>query len=234
MKLVTLLKSKQFGKSLFTILVFLLLALMVEAGVFSHISDKQWVAALINQDGMSGDALIFGCAALFTAVGGPRQLVALVYGYTLGSALGTLMALMAAIVGCGVSFYTARFTIKELINRRFGKKTARFEAFICHNTWLKVIIIRFLPVGSNLVTNLLAGSTKTPAGGFFLGSLLGYIPQTFIFASAGAGIGFSDHFTLLLSCILLLASSLIGTYLYRRRVQPTVAEIIADEKEIHS
>ncbi|KFZ37556.1 hypothetical protein HR45_08995 [Shewanella mangrovi] len=231
-----MLTSKQFGKSLFTVLIFVLLALLVESGWFEHLTDKQWVAALINQEGISGDALVFGCAVLFMAVGGPRQLVALVYGYTLGTALGTLMAAMAAIVGCGVTFYLARFTIKGIITRRFGKKTKKFEQFICHKTWLKVIIIRFLPVGSNLVTNLLAGSTHTPSSGFFLGSFIGYLPQTFIFASAGAGIGFSDHFTLMFSCILLVASSLIGTYLYRRRVQPTVADILAeaDDKETQS
>lgn len=231
MKLVTLLSSKQVGKTLFTIMIFVLLALVVESGSFSHFSDKQWVSALINQDGLSGDALIFGCAVMFTAVGGPRQLVALVYGYTFGSFYGTGMALLAALAGCAVSFYVARFTVKELIKKHFGKKLMRFEAFICHKTWLKVIVIRFLPVGSNLVTNLLAGSTRTPAGGFFLGSAIGYVPQTFIFASAGAGIGFSDHLTLLLSCVLLLASSIIGTYLYRCRVQPKVASIIAEEKE---
>ncbi|QSX35361.1 VTT domain-containing protein [Shewanella avicenniae] len=223
--------SKQFGKSLFTVLIFVLLALLVETGWFEHLTDKHWVAELINQDGISGDAMVFGCAVLFMAVGGPRQLVALVYGYTLGSALGTLMAALAAIVGCSVTFYVARFTVKGLVNRHFGKKTKKFEQFICHKTWLKVVIIRFLPVGSNLVTNLLAGSTHTPSSGFFLGSFIGYLPQTFIFASAGAGIGFSDHFTLLFSCILLVASSLIGTYLYRRRVQPTMADILAEEKE---
>ncbi|WP_417762691.1 TVP38/TMEM64 family protein [Shewanella sp.] len=231
MKRVTLLSSKQLGKTLFTIMIFMLLALMVESGSFAHFSDKQWVAALINQDGLGGDAIIFASAVLFTSVGGPRQLVALVYGYTFGSFYGTGMALLAALAGCAVSFYVARFTVKALIKKHFGNRLLRFEAFICDKTWLKVIVIRFLPFGSNLVTNLLAGSTRTPAGGFFLGSAIGYVPQTFIFASAGAGIGFSDHLTLLLSCVLLLASSIIGTYLYRCRVQPSVANILAEEKE---
>ena len=90
-------------------------------------------------------------------------------------------------------------------------------------------MIRRLPVGSNLLTNLFAGATHVPARGFLLGSAIGYLPQMFIFSFAGAGIGLSDHYQLAISIGLFIVSSLIGAYLYRSRLRKQVDELVTEE-----
>ena len=77
------------------------------------------------------------------------------------------------------------------------------------------LIIRFLPVGSNLVTNLVAGVSAIPTGWFLLGSLAGYTPQTLIFALLGNGVRVDPLWRTLLSASLLAASTLLGLALYR-------------------
>lgn len=101
-----------------------------------------------------------------------------------------LFSTLAALLGCVLAFYVARLTIRSSLQRRFGRRLQNFEALISDRTWLKVLMIRLLPVGSNLLTNLFTGATHVPARGFMLGSVLGYLPQMLIFSFAGAGIGF--------------------------------------------
>ncbi len=123
-------------------------------------------------------------------------------------------------------------TVREFLQKRFGIRLQRFERMIIHRTWLKVLMIRLLPVGSNLLTNLFAGATRVPVGGFLLGSFIGYLPQMLIFAYAGAGLGLSDQYQLGISLVLLLLSSFIGTYLYRNRLSRQVDDLVTDKQEL--
>lgn len=206
--------------------------LAVQAGWFEHLTDSNWVANFIQRQGSGGLALLFAVGTLFTAVGGPRQIIAFVFGFALGGTVGALFSTFAALAGCLLSFYCARLTVREFLQKRFGIRLQRFERMIIHRTWLKVLMIRLLPVGSNLLTNLFAGATRVPVGGFLLGSFIGYLPQMLIFAYAGAGLGLSDQYQLGISLVLLLLSSFIGTYLYRNRLSRQVDDLVTEKQEL--
>ena len=66
------------------------------------------------------------------------------------------------------------------------------------------------------MTNLVAGVSNASASGFFAGSVLGYIPQTVIFALLGSGINLDPTFRITLSALLFVLSAALGVYLYRR------------------
>ena len=78
------------------------------------------------------------------------------------------------------------------------------------------LLIRFLPAGSNLLTNLAAGVSKVGAMPFILGSAIGYIPQTAVFALVGSGIGVDHFWRFSLSVLLFLICGGLGIHLYRR------------------
>jgi hypothetical protein len=48
-----------------------------------HLTDNHWVANYLHQ-GPWAFIILTGVGALFTAVGGPRQMLAFVFGYALG------------------------------------------------------------------------------------------------------------------------------------------------------
>ena len=77
-------------------------------------------------------------------------------------------------------------------------------------------IIRSLPVGNNLMTNILAGVSRIPALPFFAGSCLGYIAQNFIFALLGSGVRVEPFWRTAISAGLFVVASLLGLWLYRR------------------
>ncbi|QSX31732.1 VTT domain-containing protein [Shewanella cyperi] len=211
------------------VLLLTLLMLAAQAGWFEHLTDSNWVANFVKARGAYALALLFAIGALFTAIGGPRQMIAFVFGFALGGWQGALFSNFAAFAGCILCFYSARLTVRRSLQRRFGNRLQRFERLIAERTWLKVLMIRLLPVGSNVLTNLFAGATHVPARGFLLGSFIGYLPQMLIFAYAGAGIGLSDHYQLAISIGLFILSSAIGAYLYRNRLSRQVDELVSEE-----
>ena len=78
------------------------------------------------------------------------------------------------------------------------------------------VLIRFLPVGSNLITNLLAGVSSVRPLPFVAGSLIGYLPQTVIFVLLGSGIHVQPMVRSALSVLLFVVSATLGITLYRR------------------
>ena len=55
-----------------------------------------------------------------------------------------------------------------------------------------------------------------PAVPFVVGSAIGFIPQTAIFALAGSGVTVDKFFTIFLSGALLVISASLGIYLYKK------------------
>ena len=78
------------------------------------------------------------------------------------------------------------------------------------------LIWRFMPVGSNLLTNLAAGAFNVPPLRFFAGSALGYIPQTVVFAFVGSGEKVESGTHLRMSVLLFVISALLGLSVYGR------------------
>jgi len=110
----------------------------------------------------------------------------------------------------------ARFLARDLVAHKFPDKLKRMDAFLSENTFTTTLLIRFLPVGSNVLTNMLAGVSRAHALPFFAGSGLGYVPQMLIFALVGSGFAVEPGARLVVSILLFAASGALGVWLYRR------------------
>ena len=78
------------------------------------------------------------------------------------------------------------------------------------------LVVRLLPVGHNLTTTLAAGVSRIRTAPFLAGSLIGYLPQTLVFALAGSGVGLDAKPRIALAAALFIASAALGAWLYRR------------------
>lgn len=178
--------------------------------------DKAWIDANIRDQGMTGEILFVAACGLFTAIGLPRQIVSFLAGYAFGLATGTALAVAATTVGCALAFFYARLMGRELVGARFPGKIKRIDAFLHDNPFTMTLLIRLLPAGSNLITNLAAGVSSVGAIPFIVGSALGYIPQSLIFALGGSGISLDPEIRISLSIVLFIVMGALGVYLYRR------------------
>ncbi|MEQ8230052.1 MAG: VTT domain-containing protein [Rhodospirillales bacterium] len=184
-------------------------------GVDAHL-DETWIDTYVRGKGVLGVLIFVVAGGLVTGVGLPRQLIAFLGGYAFGIAEGTALAVLATVVGCIITFYYARFMGRDLIAGRFPGKVKRVDGFLSENPFSMTLLIRFLPFGSNLLTNLAAGVSSVPGLPYFAGSAIGYVPQTLIFALIGTGMKVDPTANIALAAGLFALSGILGVYLYRR------------------
>ncbi|XPV77158.1 MAG: TVP38/TMEM64 family protein [Desulfovibrio sp.] len=178
--------------------------------------EPEWFDAHIHGKGMMGIMIYLGLSGAFIAVGMPRQLISFMAGYAFGPILGTLLGALGTTVGSAISLFYGRFIARSFVAKYTGKRMEKVENFIRRSPFNMALVIRFMPVGSNLLTNLAVGVSNISAGSFLAGSFLGFIPQTLVFALFGSGINVSSNMQLVLSVVLFVISSVIGVWMYRR------------------
>ena len=180
------------------------------------IFDEDWIDIYVRGESQRG-YLIFICMGfVFTALGLPRQIISFLAGYAFGFVQGVMLALVATFLGCIGAFYFARFIGRKFVVYKFKDKVQRIDVFLNQNPLAMTLLIRFLPLGSNLVSNLAAGVSGVRGGPFFLGSLIGYLPQTIVFSLVGSGVGVEPIFRISLGASLFVLSGILGVYLFRR------------------
>jgi uncharacterized membrane protein YdjX (TVP38/TMEM64 family) len=154
--------------------------------------------------------------AVMTAMGLPRQAISFLGGYAFGFGLGTTLSLLASLVGCVLAFSYARLLGRSVVQARFPDRIRRLDSFLHDNPLSMALLLRLLPVGSNALTNLAAGVSGVRAIPFFIGSLIGYVPQTVIFTLLGSGIHLNPEIRIGASIVLFVMSGALGLYLFRR------------------
>ncbi|VBB69338.1 membrane protein, putative [invertebrate metagenome] len=189
------------------------------AGWLFKASDQAtvWIDTVVRDNGLVGEILFVSVGALFTALGLPRQTICFLGGYAFGLFEGSLLALLASVGGCISGFVYARKLGRSVVFARFPEKIRHADALLQRNPFAMALLIRLLPVGSNLFTNLVAGISGVQMLAFVAGSTLGYVPQTVIFALLGSGIQIHQIARVGLSILLFVFSSLIGIWILLHR-----------------
>jgi uncharacterized membrane protein YdjX (TVP38/TMEM64 family) len=104
----------------------------------------------------------------------------------------------------------------------------KFQRFSQQAPFLKILMLRLFPVGSNLLTNLLSGSIKVPFNAFIQASLLGYLPQTVIFLLLGHGISEANDSMIYASIIFSTISVVLTGVIYRDHIKQRMAPLSMD------
>lgn len=173
---------------------------------FSRGADAPWYGGPVG-------FAIFGALAICLSC--PRQVVSFFAAYFFGLWAGFLSALAASVLGC-ILTYAFALLFREKVQAFVRGKLDIAVRFWRDNTFIATVIWRFMPAGSNLLTNLAAGALGIPAIAFVAGSAIGYVPQTVVFAVVGSGVRVESTTQLLVSVGLFAVSALLGLFLYSR------------------
>lgn len=206
-----------------------LLAVLLFTGVLNpviaHLSDKNWLTQYLAHHGWLGHALVAIAAMIFVGVGGPRQAISFMFGYIYGAFIGIFVALAVCLVAALGNYVAARMVFSHVLARRFPVRMHKFNQFASRAPFMKILTLRLLPVGSNLVTNLLSGSVSVPLPAFLCASVLGYFPQTLVFALIGGGINAANHSMIYLSIGLSLLSFVLTGLIYRDHLKHKLSKL---------
>lgn len=155
-------------------------------------------------------------SALLSSFFVPRQLLSFVGGYAYGTILGALIVTIGVTIGCFLTFVYSRIMLQKIVQKKLGLRIVWMEHLFSKNPFGMALSIRIIPVGSNVILNMVAGVTKIPIIPFCLGSAIGYIPQNVVSALLGTGMRSDSLLHASLAGILYLLGLLIGLWLFKR------------------
>ena len=131
--------------SLLSILI--LLALAGSFWVLSHFNLQATIEAYLPK-GPLGAFALFLLLSAGTSIGLPRQIAAASAGYIFSFPLGFALATFATLCGCWMSYTVSNRFLSKLLIKRFPIQANKLSQFISQETFIKTLIIRFLPAGS--------------------------------------------------------------------------------------
>ncbi len=191
----------------------LLLAGLLAAGLTLR---NGWGRHVLDAPAQAGPAGFVLLGALACAVGVPRQIVAYAAGLGFGAWLGCLLAVLAALGGCATDFFWARLVARNWAARRIHGGLAKLDQRLARHPFSATLTLRLLPIGSNILLNLLAGVSAVAFAPFLLASAIGYLPQTIVFALLGGGVRVDQNAQMILAGVLFVGASMLGIWLMRR------------------
>jgi uncharacterized membrane protein YdjX (TVP38/TMEM64 family) len=132
----------------------------------------------------------FGAYVLITALSCPAaSLLTVAGGFLFGTAGASVYTVVGATVGATIVFLAARSALGGVLRRRTGGFLHRMEGGFAENALSYMLVLRLIPVFPFWVVNLVPALLGVNLRTYVLGTFIGIIPGTVIYALAGAGIG---------------------------------------------
>ncbi|TNF59923.1 MAG: hypothetical protein EP306_09895 [Burkholderiales bacterium] len=169
-------------------------------------------------------------AVVFTALGGPRQVLAFSCGYLLGGWWGGVVSTLLTGLGALLTMSVVRHAGMDWLRQRHGDRIEVVRRVLGGDTWKWICIVRLMPVGSNLLTNVAAAMAGLSRRSVLLGSLPGYLPQSLLFSYAGRGVALQDGSKIWISLGLLAGSTALAWYLYHHGFKQRLARVLDERR----
>jgi len=110
-------------------------------------------------------------------------------GFLFGSVWGTVLVIISATLGATILFSIAKTTLGDVLRAKARTWLPRLEAGFREHALSYLLVLRLVPIFPFFVINLVPAFLGVPLSTFILGTFLGIIPGTFVYATVGAGLG---------------------------------------------
>lgn len=132
-------------------------------------------------------ALVYAVIVAFSLPGGAVMTIA--GGFLFGTLVGGATVVVAATIGAMVLFLVARHALGDLLRGKAGPFVARMEVGFRENALSYLLVLRLIPLFPFWLVNLVPAFLGVKTGTYILGTFVGIIPGTFVYASVGNGLG---------------------------------------------
>lgn len=151
---------------------------------------RLWLAAQVENHyllTLAAYAAIYAVAVAVSVPGAAALTIA--GGFLFGQFVGCAAAVTAATVGATALFLAARTALGEPLRARAGPWLRRLEQGFADNALSYLLVLRLVPLFPFFVVNLVPAFLGVRLRVFVIGTFIGIIPGTFVYASVGAGLG---------------------------------------------
>jgi uncharacterized membrane protein YdjX (TVP38/TMEM64 family) len=134
-------------------------------------------------------ALMAGFVATFLVIGlfllPGATLLSVFSGAVFGLPVGPLLVSLGSTIGAVLAFFVARYILREWVEEKFGKRLAPINEGLCENDIHYILVLRLVPLFPFFLVNIAMGASPISWKVFMIGTLLGKLPATWIYANAG-------------------------------------------------
>ena len=133
---------------------------------------------------MTGFVALFLVIGLFLLPG--ATLLSVCSGAVFGLPLGPLLVSLGSTLGAVLAFFVARYILRDWVEERFGERLQSIQAGLCENDIHYILVLRLVPLFPFFLVNIAMGASQVSWKMFMLGTLLGKLPATWVYANAGS------------------------------------------------
>jgi uncharacterized membrane protein YdjX (TVP38/TMEM64 family) len=165
-------------------------AVAVAAALFLLPLDR-WLLALVEtmRAAGAGGALLYVVAYVVACVLFlPGSVLTLAAGFAYGPVQGTLLVMVASMLGATAAFVLGRTVLRGRIERRLAghPRFAAVDRAVAAQGFKVVLLLRLSPLFPFNVLNYALGLTRVPLRTYALASLLGMFPGTLLYVYLGS------------------------------------------------
>jgi len=150
---------------------------------------REALQALVAAHRFAAVLAFIGVYAVMAAFSIPGALVMTVAGgFLFGTLLGAASSVVGATLGGIAVFLVARTALGDLLRDRAGAAVARMRAGFQENALSYLLVLRLIPLFPFWLVNLVPAFLGVSLRVFVLGTTLGIIPGSLVYASVGNGL----------------------------------------------
>lgn len=151
---------------------------------------REWLVTQVQRYGvLAGVAYIavYAVVIAFSVPGG--AVLTIVGGFLFGSLAATLCVMIGATLGAIGLFLAARTALFDPLHAKAGPALAKMEEGFKENALSYLLVLRLIPLFPFWLVNLVPALLGVPLRTYVIGTAIGIIPGTFVYASVGNGLG---------------------------------------------
>ena len=154
----------------------------------SYLSREAFEQTIANF-GVFGPLFFMGIYFIGTIFFLPGTPLSILSGVLFGSLWGTVYVVIGATLGASVAFLVARYLAKDYIDSVLKDKFKALDKYdhkLENKGFLTTLFLRFIPLFPFNGLNFALGLTRVKFKDYFLGTLIGIIPGSFILVNLGS------------------------------------------------
>lgn len=129
--------------------------------------------------------LVYTVVTAFSIPGGAIMTIA--GGFLFGPWLGGALTIVGATIGATVLFLAARYALADLLRQRAGAAVKKMEDGFRENALSYMLFLRLIPAFPFFLVNLVPAFLGVRLGTYVIGTFVGIIPGSLVYASLGDG-----------------------------------------------
>jgi len=158
---------------------------------FSVLSEhRETITAWYDNNTVLAVVLIWIAYALTVAFSLPGAVwLTLICGFVFGTWGAVIVVVTSATVGSVLIFLAARYAFADFFHAKAGPMVHKMEDGFRENALSYLLFLRLVPVFPFWLVNLVPAFLGVPLRTYFLGTIVGIIPGSFVYCSVGNGLG---------------------------------------------